>query len=459
MLSSVTQTNILHFVEKVIIKSINDSVELLHEGDLYSFEKQVNDLVMKFHEFLMEKILCKIGKQIAKKLKKEYEKSSEFGNIKKRKMTIRLSTGKRIKLLNWYLGKVPKNWKGTRHVLGIHWKIFNQGSPLLYDKVSYCVALGPSYDVANQTLSKFGVNISLSSVRDISNRFAKYCYKQGEENILLRKEETVKEKIVIISVDGGRTNTRKNKEELNKYGNIAYIAKWKEPKLFVIDIIDKETGKLDSKALPIYGTRFGKNDMTKLLKKYLKKLNIQDAEAVQIIADGAKWIWNKVPSEVQNSGVTEEKIIETLDYYHAVNYVNKLVEHMPSKLTEQDKLEHLKNFKKWLWEGQSDKIVTACQTIYKRKSKLVKRWIKYLSKHQPRTQYADFEESNLMCGSGIVESAIRRIINLRFKNASTFWKIGQVEKLYFLRGALLSKRWDLVFNNIYSCSMGENRDK
>lgn len=53
-----------------------------------------------------------------------------------------------------------------------------------------------------------------------------------------------------------------------------------------------------------------------------------------------------------------------------------------------------------------------------------------------------------MRGSGIVESAIRRVINLRFKNASTFWDEKTVEKMYFLRGALLSKKWDILMSNL-----------
>jgi hypothetical protein len=63
-------------------------------------------------------------------------------------------------------------------------------------------------------------------------------------------------------------------------------------------------------------------------------------------------------------------------------------------------------------------------------------------------QYTDFEQNKLMCGSGIVESAIRRIINLRFKNAATFWNQDTVEKLFCLRAALLSKRWDTLINNL-----------
>ena len=45
----------------------------------------------------------------------------------------------------------------------------------------------------------------------------------------------------------------------------------------------------------------------------------------------------------------------------------------------------------------------------------------YLDKHQSKTQYADYQNNKLMCGSGIIESGIRRIVNLRFKSPGIFW--------------------------------------
>jgi hypothetical protein len=63
-------------------------------------------------------------------------------------------------------------------------------------------------------------------------------------------------------------------------------------------------------------------------------------------------------------------------------------------------------------------------------------------------QYADCQAKKLMCGSGIIESGIRRVINLRFKNASAFWKQDNVECLYFLRGIMLSFRWQIMMNNL-----------
>ena len=52
------------------------------------------------------------------------------------------------------------------------------------------------------------------------------------------------------------------------------------------------------------------------------------------------------------------------------------------------------------------------------------------------------------CGSGIVESAIRRVINLRFKSPSTFWNKANVEGLIFLRAVFLAGRWATLMQNL-----------
>ena len=63
-------------------------------------------------------------------------------------------------------------------------------------------------------------------------------------------------------------------------------------------------------------------------------------------------------------------------------------------------------------------------------------------------QYYLLRKDKLPCGSGIVESAIRRVINLRFKCPSTFWKQENVEKLIFLRAIFLAGRWKIMINNL-----------
>ncbi len=72
----------------------------------------------------------------------------------------------------------------------------------------------------------------------------------------------------------------------------------------------------------------------------------------------------------------------------------------------------------------------------------------YFSKRPNLFNYSYLREQKLPCGSGVVESAIRRIINLRFKAPSSFWIPKNVDKLIFLRGVFLAGRWNLLIQNL-----------
>ncbi|MEO1255077.1 MAG: hypothetical protein AAFY41_09355, partial [Bacteroidota bacterium] len=74
--------------------------------------------------------------------------------------------------------------------------------------------------------------------------------------------------------------------------------------------------------------------------------------------------------------------------------------------------------------------------------------LNYFVKHTDRMQYYKFKANKWLCGSGLVESAIRRIINLRFKSASSFWQVENLEPLIFLRAAFLAGRWKFLIRNI-----------
>lgn len=441
-----TSIKIEKFLDKTLLDSLEKWINMLQKGDLHNYEKSLNESLTIVQNFISEELLKHSAKEIFEDLKKA-GKQAGATKIEERKMTIRLSTGQETKIPSPYVKEAKKEWEGSRHLLANHWSTIKGASPLLYDKVAYLSALSPSYDFAHQTLMKFGTTICLSSVRDITNRLAEHVFDYGEEKLMLEKQETLAGKTVVISVDGGRTRTRVYHGDVNESGHAKYETEWKEPKLFVIDVLD-DKGQPCRYELPIYGCRFAEQAVLGLLKSYLQKLEIDKAKRVQILADGAPWIWNRIKPMLKDLKVKTSRIIETLDYYHASEYVHDLVEQMPGQANKKYKSAYLKQFKEWLWLGKSEKIVEVCRSIYKRPSQIINRWLEYLIKHHKKTQYADFEAHNLMCGSGIIESGIRRIINLRFKNASTFWKKETVEKLYFFRAALLSKRWDIVMNNL-----------
>jgi hypothetical protein len=60
----------------------------------------------------------------------------------------------------------------------------------------------------------------------------------------------------------------------------------------------------------------------------------------------------------------------------------------------------------------------------------VNRVINYLQAHGEagRLDYPKFKLMGLPLGSGSIESAIRRVVNLRMKNNGTFWRIRKAEK-------------------------------
>lgn len=441
-------TKILKFLEKTILGKLEDLYKYLFAGQMSKFESLLSELLQSSFNHISDILLPDTALQLEEALTKQ---GRVLGGrkIEMRPLKISLSTGHQVQVMSPYVKQLPKDkpWQGSRHMVARHWHLIGGASPGLYSRTGYCSALGPSYDLASQTLGVFGINKPISAVRDLTNHLADYCYDYGEEKLMLGAAETLAGKRVVISVDGGRTRLRQYSGKYNENGQPKYDTSWSEPKLFVIEVLDQQ-GKPNRLELPIYGCRFDEQDMLHLLEAYLKELQIEQAEQVQILADGAPWIWNRIKPMLLRIGLPDQRIVETLDYYHAVKYVHDLVEQMPKRVGKQARKDYLNLFKYWLWQGTSDLIVAKCRQIIKRLGKTARSAINYLTKHQCRTQYIDYQNAKLMCGSGVIESGIRRVINLRFKNASTFWNKSTVEKLYALRIAMLSNRWRILMDNI-----------
>lgn len=445
-----TESKIMEFVQERITGQLKGWIEMLKAGNLHAYEQDLWRCMKGLFNVISEELLVDASQQLVGPLQ-EHWRSKGGRKIEVRPLVFRIASGKEIEVPSPYVKAIGKEWEGSRHLLSKHWGIMGGASPGLYDKVGYCSAVGPSYNVAHQTLGKFDVTLSKSSVRAINNRLASRCSEAGEENLMLTEDESLKDKRVVISLDGGRTRSRVYNGKINAWGNGKYDTDWIEPKLFVIDVLDDQ-GQPDRYREPIYGSRFAESDVIKLLERYLRRLEINKAKQIQILADGAPWIWNQIKALLIRLGVQVDRIVETLDYYHASQYVHDLVKEMPKRITESQRKNYLKEFKTWLWEGDSQRIVEKCRELYKRPGQIINRWINYLDKHQDKMQYVEYEKNKLMCGSGIIESGIRRIINLRFKNASTFWQKETVEKLYFLRAAVLSGRWNTLMGNLTKCA-------
>ncbi len=288
------------------------------------------------------------------------------------------------------------------------WGCIDKATPCYYSYAAQLCILCPSFEIASQILQDQGIAAGYKRIRRLAYRVADNAVSGRVKNIL-KPGENLKGKRVLISIDGGRTRTRINKEKNKHNKRNPFDTPWREPKLFVIHVINKD-GSMSKTELPLYDaciTHAGQ--CFKMLSDYLKTLQIKKAKEILFIADGANWIWDRAQKMLLSLGVAANKIIETIDYYHACEHLYDVIKKLVH-LSAKERKTLFKHLKDDLWHG---KIESICDEISKLANhrKYVVRGLDYFKKSVHRFQYALLRQKNLPCGSGIVESAIRRVIN------------------------------------------------
>ena len=255
-------------------------------------------------------------------------------------------------------------------------------------------------------------------------------------------------KRVVIGIDGGRLRIRVNKDTNNSGTPKSYIADSCEPKLFVIYTIDVK-GNKDRKHELVYDGTIQSNDMLfSLLKMRLKQMGIEHAELLVIIGDGATWIW-KGAGEIRACLDLEKiKTFEIVDFAHSVSKLT-----IPAKLGIEDYSKQrtwLAKARKLLKEGKIDRVVELLSEFDSSRDRdgEISRAINYFQNHQHRMQYPVFRQEGLPIGSGVIESAVRRIVNFRLKGTSTYWSPEKAEQVLYLRCQIKSGKWNHFFKSV-----------
>ncbi len=99
--------------------------------------------------------------------------------------------------------------------------------------------------------------------------------------------------------------------------------------------------------------------------------------------------------------------------------------------------------KELLWQGRIKDIeLLICERLHRKrqKRKALKKLNDYFGDHE-KFQYQKYQSMGIPIGSGTIESAIRRVINLRIKAPGQFWLLENAEKIIFLRSQVLTGRW------------------
>jgi hypothetical protein len=376
-----------------------------------------------------------------------------------------------------YCGPAARGGKGRgREGAGLYPELavlgFQEGdSPALCSLVARTAALLPSYALTQQELARRGVELDIKVVHGMVGQVGAATLacrtrelQQYRDGAMPAGAELAGKRVAAF-VDGGRTRlrrvTRKQRGRgKHKKQKRRYQADWREPKLLIIYEVD-EQGRMMPQTRPLIdGTFGGPDELMELLAMHLHRLGAAKATVVALGADGAPWFWDRLAWVVQRVGLLAERVVKTLDWCHGVHHLSLALEHLIGDRAERRRV--FKKLRKWLRQGGWQRVTNELTGMAWAKELPLEHavWtpIQYLERHGEagHMDYGRYRRRGLPLGSGAIESAVRRVINLRLKGNGITWLEDNAEAMLVIRANVLCNRWEETLARVVQ-SMASNR--
>jgi hypothetical protein len=159
---------------------------------------------------------------------------------------------------------------------------------------------------------------------------------------------------------------------------------------------------------------------------------------------------NRIADLAHEIGLKSDQVYELIDFYHAVEHLGK-VSNLRKSWTTKQRTAWFRKQRKLLKEGEIGQVIDAVKDICRgRNSKGIRTEREYFVRNMARMAYARIGSMKLPIGSGSVESAIRRVVNLRLKGPCTFWCKENAEAILLLRCYWKAGRWNQLKNQANS---------
>lgn len=376
-------------------------------------------------------------------------------NFGYRPVTINFLGGHRIELMaRYWCRSEAARAKGKGSYFGLMLLgVCDCCTPQLASEVAQLAAALSSFEDAQARLRQMGVTMSIRRIASIAYHFAQRA-RHEQELTGMGIDGSLAGKRVVISLDGGRIRIRKKKRgKKTQKGGSRFHTDWREPKLLVIYVVNDQ-GRIDKTFAPVLdGTLKGPDEIFRLLEFYLRELGITEAAKILFIADGAKWIWQRVTRLRERLGLVGH-CRELVDFYHVIEHVYALAALKKSWKTQERK-RWVTLQRRRLRRGEVDAFIAEIKRFCQ--GKRGQDWNRerdYLLRNarEGRLDYAKARRAKLPMGSGTMESAIRRVVNLRLKGASIFWTEEHAEQMLLLRAYYKAKRWQVLENKAFTVS-------
>ena len=382
--------------------------------------------------------------------------------------SIRLLTGQSLSIRSPYFAQSAPRARGGRKnkkrnaKTGCHLELsymgfFDRCSQLVASSATQAALLCPSFDIARRTLQSWGIALNIKTIQRLCQHLGNRAI-EHRQRVAISDDDTVENRILLVSIDGGRLRERRKKrgrrpDKLQRQG---YHTDWREPTRLVIQWLNSKGVKCNQ-CPPITDATMGNTDQAfELLESYLRQLDISQADLVVFCADGARRYWKRFGAMAKRLAINAH--LETIDYTHAKQNLNEILDRLPKNRGTLKRTAITKQCKDLLWRGDINDLGRLIRQYIKSRKNLkwaLTKFKNYFWDNRQRMQYMALKHLNLPTGSGCVESAIRRVINLRLKSPGTFWKRETAEVMLFLRSTLLCGRWEVMLNNLLEINRGQ----
>jgi len=388
----------------------------------------------------------------------------------KRKTSFRLLSGRRVTVRAQYRLPPRHSGPGRRRGAGRRGKagrgcfpalaclgITDGATPAMVSEVGWHAAEAASMEVAQEALARRGLDLDCKTIRRLTYRLAARALQLRAERMQAVRTEPVPGplagKRVVASVDGGRLRVRSGERRGRRRAKTrrrGYSAPWREPKVLTIYAID-ERGRRDRRQLPLHdGTMNDADAVFALIVGHLRLVGAADAAVLVLTGDGARWIWDRIDKLVASVGIPRERFVAIVDFYHAVEHLQKVAD-LRANWSAAKRKDWMVRTKKLLRAGRMEDVIRAIDDLrVGRRAKAMETERNYFARNRDRMRYRDFERRGLPIGSGAVESAVRRLVNLRLKSNATYWLEPNAEAVLHLRAVLKAGRWDELVSQAFA---------
>lgn len=340
-------------------------------------------------------------------------------------------------------GRNPKRQKGRLRHLGLELLgIIKKVTPALVEICLSMAVLCPSFEVAANALQSLGIEMNQNLLQNITRRFADLA-KTVRVDCHAEDVWQMPGINILVCVDGGRCRERLTKRGKRKSGQErqGFYSDWFEPRLLSISQFDANGKKIKTINPILDGSCGNMDDFFDLLKQHLQQINLNEASRIIFCSDNGPGIWQRTEKLIKDLKLHNAGCI--IDYTHAKQNINEVVSIVSQalKLSEKKTGKLSRQIKDLLWNGNICGITELVKEKLSRKRKAPKAALKKLDNYfgdHSKFQYKAFQDNGLPIGSGSIESAIRRVINLRVKGTGMFWKRENAENIIFLRSLVLT---------------------